>query len=48
MRQLIFSTADLEPDRIAGTLRIDDGAAGGGKIDLEFEATLRAEFQKAR
>ena len=37
-----------EPARIAGTLRIDDSAAGGAKIEAEFDAALVKEFSAAR
>jgi len=34
--------------KVAGKLAIDDSAAGGGKIDIEFDAPLLAELKAAR
>ncbi len=36
------------PARVAGKLAIDDTAAGGGKIDIDFDAPLLAELKTAR
>lgn len=36
------------PTRVAGKLAIDDTAAGGGKVDIEFDAPLLAELKAAR
>lgn len=43
-----FKTTTDEPGRIAGTFVVDATAAGGPKIDVEFDAALVQEFQKAR
>ena len=34
------------PQRLAGKLTIDDGAAGGAKVDIDFDATMLKEFAK--
>lgn len=36
------------PARVAGKLAIDDTAAGGGKIDIDFDVPLLAELKAAR
>jgi hypothetical protein len=38
-------TADT-PDRLAGTLVINDGAMGGAKTDVKFDAKLVRQFSK--
>jgi hypothetical protein len=38
-------TADTA-QRLAGTLTIDDGAAGGAKVNVTFDATLVKQFSK--
>ena len=40
--------AGQDPKRLAGTLAIDDAAAGGPKVDIEFAATLLKELTAAR
>ena len=34
--------------KVAGKLAIDDSAAGGGKIDIEFDVPLLVELKAAR
>ncbi len=34
------------PQRLAGTLAIDDSAAGGAKVNVSFDATLAKEYAK--
>ena len=34
------------PQRLAGKLTIDDSAAGGAKVNVDFDATLLKEFAK--
>ena len=34
--------------RLAGTLSIDDSAAGGPRLEVEFAATLLKEFTAAQ
>lgn len=36
------------PARVAGKIAIDDTAAGGARIDIEFDAPLLAELKAAR
>jgi len=36
------------PERVAGKLTIDDSKAGGGKIDIDFDAPVLAELKAAR
>jgi hypothetical protein len=36
------------PAKVAGKLSIDDSKAGGGKIDIDFDAPLLAELKSAR
>ena len=36
------------PAKVAGKLAIDDSKAGGGKIDIEFDAPLLVELKAAR
>lgn len=36
------------PEKVAGKLAIDDTAAGGGKIDIDFDAPLLAKLTAAR
>lgn len=38
-------TADTA-QRLAGTLTIDDGATGGAKVNVKFDATLAKQFTK--
>ena len=40
-------TADT-PARLAGKLTIDDSAAGGPLVDIEFDAPMLKEMKKAR
>ncbi|MEO8135301.1 MAG: hypothetical protein ABI831_15120 [Betaproteobacteria bacterium] len=40
-------TADT-PARLAGKLTIDDTAAGGAKVDVEFDASMLPELKRAR
>lgn len=35
------------PDRLAGTLHIDDSATGGAKVDVDFDLTLINTFKGA-
>ena len=37
-----------DPKRLAGKLSIDDAAAGGPRVEVEFTATLLKEFTAAR
>jgi hypothetical protein len=34
------------PERLAGTLAIDDGAAGGAKVNVKFDTTTVKQFSK--
>lgn len=43
-----LKTKTDEPGKIAGTFVLDATAAGGPKIDVEFDAALVKEFQSAR
>jgi hypothetical protein len=43
-----FKASANEPGHIAGTLAIDDTSAGGGKVDVTFDASLVKEFKDAR
>jgi len=43
-----LKTSAEEPKRVAGHLSIDDSAASGPKIDVEFDAALVKEFSQAR
>ena len=43
----LTATTDT-PARLAGKLVFDGSAAGGPKVDLEFDATLLKEFTRAR
>ncbi len=43
----LHATAD-KPDHLAGKLSIDDTAAGGPKIDVDFDAPMVKAFTKAR
>lgn len=36
------------PQRLAGTLTVDDSGAGGAKATIDFDATMLKEFTKAR
>jgi hypothetical protein len=47
-RPAVLKIAGQDPKRLAGTLAIDDTAAGGAKVDAEFAATLLKEFPAAR
>lgn len=47
-RPAVLKIAGQDPKRLAGTLAIDDTAAGGGKVDAEFAATLLKEFTAVR
>jgi hypothetical protein len=38
-------TADT-PERLAGTLTIDDGAMGGAKVNVKFDAKIVKQFSK--
>lgn len=42
-----FQSTANEPGRLAGTLDIDDASAGGGKVDVSFDAGLFKEFKSA-
>jgi hypothetical protein len=43
--ELLKLTADT-PQRLAGKLSIDDSAAGGAKVEINFDATMLKEFTK--
>ena len=43
-----FAARANDPGRLAGRLAIDDTAAGGPKLDAEFDVTLLKEFKVAR
>ncbi len=43
--ELLKLTTDT-PQRLAGKLAIDDSAAGGAKVTIDFDATLLKEFTK--
>ena len=43
-----FTLSTNKPDHLAGKLHIDDGAAGGAKIDATFGVELSNSFEAAR
>jgi hypothetical protein len=43
--ETLSRTADT-PQRLAGKLTIDDSAAGGAKVSIDFDATMLKEFSK--
>jgi hypothetical protein len=43
--ELLKVTTDT-PQRLAGKLTIDDSAAGGAKVTIDFDATMLKEFTK--
>ncbi len=45
--EVLKATANT-PARVAGKLVIDGSAAGGGKIDIDFDVPLLAELKAAR
>ena len=45
--ETLKATADTAA-KVAGKLAIDDSAAGGGKIDIEFDVPLLVELKAAR
>lgn len=47
-RPVTFKAKADTPSRVAGTIAIDDTGAGGGKVDIEFDAPLLAELKAAR
>ena len=47
-RPEVLKVAGQDPKRLAGTLAIDDTAAGGPKVDAEFAAALLKEITTAR
>ena len=47
-RPEVMKLAGQDPRRLAGTLAIDDTAAGGPKVDAEFAAILLKELSAAR
>ena len=47
-RPEVLKIAGQDPKRLAGTLAIDDTAASGPKVDVEFAATLLKEITAAR
>lgn len=44
----VAKVAGDDAKRLAGTLSIDDSAAGGPRLEVEFTATLLKEFTAAR
>ena len=47
-RPEVLKIAGQDPKRLAGALAIDDTAASGPKVDVEFAATLLKEITAAR
>ena len=43
-----FTLSTNKPDRLAGKLHIDDSAAGGAKVDADFDLTLVNTFKSVR
>jgi hypothetical protein len=43
-----FSARGNDPGRLAGSLAIDDAAAGGAKLDADFDVMVLKEFKVAR
>lgn len=43
-----FKLTTNKPDRLAGKVHIDDAAAGGGKVDADFDVTVMNTFKSAR
>lgn len=43
-----FTLSVNKPDHLAGKLHIDDAAAGGAKVDAEFDLTLASTFKAVR
>ncbi|HSV52055.1 MAG TPA: hypothetical protein VLJ57_08060 [Burkholderiaceae bacterium] len=44
----VFTAKQNDAARLAGTLRIDAAAAGGPRVDVEFDVGLTKEFAAAR
>jgi hypothetical protein len=42
-----FTASANEANRLAGALKIDDAGAGGGKVDVTFDAGLAKDFGSA-
>lgn len=42
-----FKLSINKPERLAGTLRIDDSAVGGAKVNVDFDLTLMNTFKTA-
>jgi hypothetical protein len=40
-----FATTTSTPQRVAGTVKFDESASGGPKVDVTFDATLVKEFR---
>ena len=43
-----FALSTNKSDHLAGKLHIDDVAAGGGKVDADFDLTVMSTFKSAR
>ncbi|MDD5324615.1 MAG: hypothetical protein PHR71_04785 [Polaromonas sp.] len=43
-----FKLSTNQPDHLAGKLHIDDSAAGGAKVDADFDLTLANTFKTVR
>jgi hypothetical protein len=43
-----FKLTTNQPDHLAGTVHIDDTAAGGAKVDATFDLTLVSTFKTVR
>jgi hypothetical protein len=43
-----FNLSTNKPDHLAGKLHIDDSAAGGARVDADFDLTLVNTFKSVR
>jgi hypothetical protein len=43
-----FELTTTQPDHLAGKVHIDDSAAGGAKVDAQFDLTLSSTFTSVR
>ncbi|GAA0723275.1 hypothetical protein [Dokdonella soli] len=43
-----FKLTTNKPDHLAGKVHIDDAAAGGGKVDADFDLTVMNTFKSVR